>query len=101
MFLLPPLEREDSVQHTINRRAFVIGLAMLAVPLTAIAQDDKKKEAEKKKEEKKKEAEGKKEDAKDKAEDAVDDKDKVVDGPGTDRGQDRRQDQRRDNVKKP
>ena len=88
----------EPMQSTMSRRAFVTGLAMLSVPLIALAQD---KDKEKEKEEKKKKAEDKKDDAKDKAEDAVDDKDKVVDGPGTDRGQDRRQDQRRDNVKKP
>ena len=86
------------MQHIITRRAFVISLGMLAVPLTVVAQE-KNKDKQKSKEEKKKEAEGKKDEAKDKAQDAVDDKDKVVDGPGTDNSQDRRQDRRRDAAK--
>ena len=85
--------------QVITRRAFVIALGMLAIPLITVAQD--KDDKEKKKEEKKKKAEDKKDEAKDKAEDAVDDKDKVkvVDGPGTDNSQDRRQDRRRDAAK--
>ena len=83
LFALLSPRKGGPMQHIITRRAFVISLGMLAVPLTVVAQE-KSKDKQKSKEEKKKEAEGKKDEAKDKAEDAVDDKDKVVDGPGTD-----------------
>jgi hypothetical protein len=91
------------VQRTITRRAFVTALAMLSVPLFAVAQGEnknKEKDASEKKEKKEKKKEQKREDAKNKAKDAADDHDNVVDGPGTDRSQDRRQDRRRDDIKK-
>ena len=87
----------EPMQSMMSRRAFVTGLAMLSIPLIALAQD---KEKDKDKEEKKKKAQDKKDEAKDKAEDAVDDRDKAVDRAGTDAGADRRKDRRRDEVKK-
>src|SRR6188768_361942 len=90
--------RGRTVMRTFSRRAFVMGLGMLSIPLFALAQE-KREGSDQNREEKKEEAEERKEEAKDKAEDAVDDRDKVVDGPGTDNSQDRRQDRRRDAVK--
>jgi hypothetical protein len=90
------------VPNTINRRAFVAGLAMLSVPVIVPGQEkakekSKSKDAEKNRDEQKKEAEAKKEDAKEK----VEDREEVVDAPGTDRSQDRRKDRRKEAVKKP
>ena len=84
--------------RTFSRRAFVMGLGMLSIPLFALAQE-KREGSDQNREEKKEVAEVGKDEAKDKGEDAVDDRDKVVDGPGTDNSQDRRQDRRRDAVK--
>ena len=99
------LRKGAFVQSNIRRRAFMTTLAMLGVPLFAIARDgngdtQKDKDREKEKEKNKEEKEEKKDEAKDKAKDAAEDHDKVVDGPGTDHSQDRRQDRRRDQVKK-
>jgi hypothetical protein len=101
-------QKGDFVQRNISRRAFATSLAMLSVPLSALARDgnwntpqdkEKERDKEKEKETSREEQEEKKEEARDKAKDAAEDHDKVVDGPGTDRSQDRRQDRRRDEVK--
>ena len=83
------LRKGAFVQSNIRRRAFLTTLAMLGVPLFAIARDgnadtQKDKDREKEKEKNKEEKEEKKDEAKDKAKDAAEDHDKVVDGPGTD-----------------